>query len=181
MTSEELKSALSMADVVRQYGIHIDRKGFCKCPFHNEKTASMKVYKDSFHCFGCHANGDIFSFVQRIDNCDFKTAFITLGGTYESMSDNARMVANSKRERAKNERERAEKAERQFRDDLSWCIDLCREGIKQLEPFSDLWCYFQNTLPVLLNAWEVKYEKGREIDEINVYRICREIRCKVNP
>lgn len=176
MTSEEIKNSILMRDVVAEYGIHIDRKGFCKCPFHNEKTASMKIYKDSYHCFGCGASGDVFKFVQQINNCDFKTAFISLGGTYETMTDNERKRANTKRERAKNERERAEKAEEEFKKELSWCIDLCREGIKQLEPFSDAWCFFQNTLPSLLNAWEIKYEQGREIDEINVYRICRQIR-----
>lgn len=177
MTSEELKASITMSEVVRQYGIGIDRKGFCKCPFHHEKTASMKIYKDSFFCFGCHESGDIFKFVQQMDNCDFKTAFMTLGGTYEHMSDNARNVANSKRERAKNERERAEKSADKLKSEMSICIELCREGVKVLEPFSDLWCECSNNLTFLLNAWESHFEKEEEIDEINVYRVCRQIRC----
>jgi len=180
MTSEEIKDSVSMHEVVQQYGIHIDRKGFCKCPFHNEKTGSMKIYKDSYHCFGCGANGDIFKFVQQIDNCDFKTAFISLGGTYETMSDNARIVANTKRERAKSERQRKEKAEEEFKQELGHHIDLCRAVIEQLEPFSNEWCVCQNYLPQLLDAWKQKYEDGEEIDEINVHRICREIRRKIS-
>jgi len=43
------------------------------CPFHNEKTASFSVSNDRqmFHCFGCHAGGNVISFVMRIENMDF--------------------------------------------------------------------------------------------------------------
>ena len=44
-------------------------------PFHyGDHTASLKIYKDSFYCFGCGASGDIFDFVMRMERCDFKTA-----------------------------------------------------------------------------------------------------------
>lgn len=72
-----------MREVVEMYGLRIDRKGFICCPFHREKTASLKLYDKSFHCFGCGASGDVFRFVQLMDNCDFKEAFIKLGGEYE--------------------------------------------------------------------------------------------------
>ena len=87
MTKEEIKQSLSMREVVERYGIRIDRKGFCCCPFHNEKTPSMKIYKDSSYCFGCGRSDDIFSFVMGMEHCDFKTAFKNLGGTYEKKSN----------------------------------------------------------------------------------------------
>lgn len=181
MTSEELKQTIPMHQVVKQYGIKIDRKGFCRCPFHNEKTGSMKIYKDSYHCFGCHANGDIFTFVQRIDNCDFKTAFISLGGTYETMSDKERNRANTKRERAYKERTKQEKVEAAIKEEISYCLELCKHGVNVLEPFSDEWCFCTNNLQILENVWEEKYEKGEEINETNVYRICRQIRRYFHP
>ena len=52
MTSEEIKRRYSMADILERYGIRPNKAGFISCPFHNEKTASMKVYKDSYYCFG---------------------------------------------------------------------------------------------------------------------------------
>ena len=58
MTSEEIKKAYSMRDVLARYGIQPDRAGFIRCPFHKEKTASMKIYQDSYYCFGCGAAGD---------------------------------------------------------------------------------------------------------------------------
>lgn len=51
------------------------------CIFHNEKNPSLIVYPDSqrYHCYGCQADGDVFKFVQRAENCDFKQAAAILG------------------------------------------------------------------------------------------------------
>ena len=65
MTVDQIKSSYSMRDIVERYGLKVNRAGFVRCPFHNEKTASLKVYKDSFFCFGCGIDGDIFTFVQK--------------------------------------------------------------------------------------------------------------------
>ena len=64
MTSEELKEEYSMRDVAERYGFQPNRAGFINCPFHKgDRDASMKIYKDSYHCFGCGKSGDIFSFI----------------------------------------------------------------------------------------------------------------------
>ncbi len=47
------------------------------CPFHKEKTPSFNVNGGSqqfFYCFGCHASGDVFSFVSKIENVSFPEA-----------------------------------------------------------------------------------------------------------
>ncbi len=43
------------------------------CPFHREKTASFNVNatRQFFYCFGCHASGDVFTFVGKIENVSF--------------------------------------------------------------------------------------------------------------
>lgn len=92
MTSDQIKSTYTMRDVVERYGIKVKRDGMCCCPFHGEKHPSMKVYKDSYNCFACGANGDIFTFVQNMDNCDFKTAFYQLGGTYSKPTISSKMA-----------------------------------------------------------------------------------------
>ena len=84
MDKETIKQQNSMRDVLSRYSMVPNRAGFVQCPFHpKDRTASMKIYKDSYYCFGCGATGDIFTFVQNMDNCDFKTAFAILGGTYQ--------------------------------------------------------------------------------------------------
>src|SRR5258708_2906339 len=47
-----------------------------RCPFHSERHASFYVHpeKKLFYCFGCGAGGDVFAFVMRINDCDFRRA-----------------------------------------------------------------------------------------------------------
>ena len=53
------------------------------CPFHKEKTPSFNVNGGSqqfFYCFGCQASGDVFSFVQKIENVTFPEAVRIVAG-----------------------------------------------------------------------------------------------------
>ena len=96
---EKIK-AVPLAEVFRQYGFQINRSGFCKCPFHNERTASCKVYRDSFYCFGCHAHGDAINFVKQYDNVDFRGAVDRLismfGIAVDDEKSTAKRVADSR-------------------------------------------------------------------------------------
>ena len=74
--SDRIKQLVSINDVLNHYGYQADRKGYMSCPFHNEKTASLKIYSESnsFHCFGCGANGDVIKFVMLLYSIDFMQA-----------------------------------------------------------------------------------------------------------
>lgn len=159
MTSDEIKRTVSMQEVVSGYGIRIDRKGFCCCPFHKEKTASMKIYKDSYNCFGCGANGDVFSFVMEMNGCDFKTAYIYLGGTYEEKSHSARKLFQyrmQKRRETEMNRERkvAEQKKKLFSD-----IKFYRFMKNIYPPLSDEWCNAVNKLEMAFYRLEELTEK----------------------
>ena len=72
---DQVKENLSITDVVSTY-IRLEKSGSqfrARCPFHNEKTPSFYVSPErkSFHCFGCQAHGDIFTFVEKIENIPF--------------------------------------------------------------------------------------------------------------
>jgi DNA primase len=70
------------ADIVRIIGDYIKLKKAGAqnysglCPFHGEKTPSFSVHatRQFYHCFGCGVSGDVFSFVQKIDNITFPEA-----------------------------------------------------------------------------------------------------------
>ncbi len=70
------------ADIVRIVGDYVKLKKAGAqnysglCPFHNEKTPSFSVHatRQFYHCFGCGVSGDVFSFVQKIENITFLEA-----------------------------------------------------------------------------------------------------------
>lgn len=66
-----IKDRLTMREVIERYGFETDRRNKIICPFHNEKTASMKIYDISYYCFGCHASGDVIKFVKTLFNLSF--------------------------------------------------------------------------------------------------------------
>ena len=73
------ESLKQQADIVRIVGDYVKlRKAGAQnfsglCPFHNEKTPSFSVHatRQFFHCFGCGVSGDVFGFVQKIENISF--------------------------------------------------------------------------------------------------------------
>jgi DNA primase len=79
-TTEDFKETVKQqADIVRIIGDYIKLKKAGAqnysglCPFHGEKTPSFSVHatRQFYHCFGCGVSGDVFSFVQKIENITF--------------------------------------------------------------------------------------------------------------
>ncbi len=75
---QELKIRSDMAEVASSY-VNLKKRGrnyVGLCPFHSEKTPSFHIYTDSnsFYCFGCHAGGDVITFVRNIEHLDYMEA-----------------------------------------------------------------------------------------------------------
>ena len=68
MDYSAIKSAVSVGDAAARYGVSVGRDGMALCPFHGEKTPSMKIYPGTrgYFCFGCGAGGDVIDFVARL-------------------------------------------------------------------------------------------------------------------
>ncbi len=81
-SSDFKETVKQQADIVRIVGDYVKLKKAGAqnysglCPFHNEKTPSFSVHatRQFFHCFGCGVSGDVFSFVQKIENITFPEA-----------------------------------------------------------------------------------------------------------
>src|SRR5712691_11730080 len=82
-TTEDFKETVKQqADIVRIIGDYIKLKKAGAqnyaglCPFHGEKTPSFSVHatRQFYHCFGCHESGDVFKFIQKIENVTFPEA-----------------------------------------------------------------------------------------------------------
>ena len=74
--ADEIKNSISMQDVLPRYGIELDRSKFCRCPFHQERSASFKAYSGNrgYYCYGCGAHGSVIDFVMRYFSITFSDA-----------------------------------------------------------------------------------------------------------
>lgn len=77
-TPTEIKSRLPIEELVASY-CQLQKKGrnfVALCPFHNDTHPSLLVSPDKgiAYCFACQTGGDIFSFYQKIEGCNFREA-----------------------------------------------------------------------------------------------------------
>ncbi|MBP9023438.1 MAG: DNA primase [Spirochaetes bacterium] len=73
---EQIRLRARIEDIVARYVPTLKKKGnnfTGLCPFHKEKTPSFIVSPDKqiFHCFGCHAGGNVFTFISKVENLSF--------------------------------------------------------------------------------------------------------------
>ena len=83
---EDLKKRIKISDFILSTttGKLRGSKGMALCPFHGEKTASMSFtdVENLFHCFGCKMGGDVFKYIQEINNLEFQDAVEFVADNY---------------------------------------------------------------------------------------------------
>ena len=104
---DEVRQTNDIVDIISQY-VRLKRSGrnyFGLCPFHNEKSPSFSVSPDKqiFHCFGCGAGGNVFTFLTKIEGINFIEAVQMLAEraniqlpTLENTGDSARELLKAK-------------------------------------------------------------------------------------
>ncbi len=81
---DEVQTRADIAELIGRY-VPLKRAGRhfkALCPFHHEKSPSFMVNTDKqiYHCFGCGAGGNIFSFLMQHDRMTFPEAVRQLAG-----------------------------------------------------------------------------------------------------
>ena len=92
---DDIKTKNDIVDIVSQYVVlkRAGRNYMGLCPFHKEKSGSFCVSPDKqiFHCFGCGVGGNVFHFISKIENVNFKESVEILAnraGVDLPLSDN---------------------------------------------------------------------------------------------
>ena len=81
-TINEIRQRTDIVDIISEY-VQLNKQGrnyLGLCPFHQEKSPSFSVSTDKqvYHCFGCGAGGNVFSFLMEIEGLSFQEATIKL-------------------------------------------------------------------------------------------------------
>jgi DNA primase len=86
-SKERVRDAVDMVDLVSRY-TELRKAGVNRyqglCPFHDERTPSFGIdpAEKLYHCFGCGAGGDVYSFVMEKEGLDFREALELLADRY---------------------------------------------------------------------------------------------------
>ena len=62
----QIKMAVSVKEAAEYYGLEVNRGSMICCPFHADRTPSMKLNEEYFYCFGCGASGDVIDLAARL-------------------------------------------------------------------------------------------------------------------
>ncbi len=78
----EIEAKIDIVELISE-SVTLSRKGnryWGLCPFHQEKTPSFSASREKqmFYCFGCHAGGNIFSYLMKREGLDFREALEVL-------------------------------------------------------------------------------------------------------
>lgn len=113
--AEIIKERVTAREMMERVGVQVDRRGMAVCPFHGDSDASLKVYRDprrGWHCYGCHAGGDVIDFAMRWYGLGFKDAVARINEEFalglpigEPMTVAQRRAVREEIERARQERQ----------------------------------------------------------------------------
>lgn len=128
---EAVKQSVTTRQAASFYGIRVGRNGMVCCPFHNDRTPSMKV-DSRFYCFGCGASGDVIDFAALLHGLGKREAAVRLaedfGVSYEKSGN-----APPDRKRHNRSQPRQKSAEQRFQETERYCFRVLCDYLRLLE------------------------------------------------
>lgn len=111
MNYNEIVEQINLKQAIEDYGFSISKGGYISCPFHNDKTPSMKIYDDHYYCFSCGEHGNVINFVAGLLNISIFSAAQELADRYNIVTASEssgtgsgyKPTINSRLERARQE------------------------------------------------------------------------------
>lgn len=178
-TSEYIKQAVPMQRAAEFYGFHPNRGGYISCPFHHEKTASLKIYPATerhggWHCFGCGRGGSVIDFVMQLFSINYRQAVLRLNQDFSlhltedkpKQSEVSRIIKEARMKRTEAEK----------RDNEWWAMIrefwYYRDILREAEPVlngDQIWIhplYLEavRMLPKIENWLDQRFQEGDNLD-----------------
>ena len=142
----QIKAAVTCRQLLEYNGIRVNRQGFCICPLHGDRDASLKVYEGArgWTCYGCHRGGDVINLAKDLYGVKLSDAVRRLNDEFglrlpldekPNLKDRFLFRAGKIRQETEREREehRKELLEKEYWDtfDMWMYLDRCAA---ELEP-----------------------------------------------
>lgn len=102
----QIKMAVSVKEAAEYYGLEVNRGSMIRCPFHADRTPSMKLNEDYFYCFGCGACGDVIDLAARLFNLSGYDAAKKLATDFGMAEQKPSILAKLQRGKSQAETER---------------------------------------------------------------------------
>ena len=103
---ETVKAAVTPRMAAERYGLPIRQGSMIRCPFHADRTPSMKLNEDYFYCFGCGATGDVIDLAARLFDLSKYEAVQKLAADFGISGEKPSVLATLKRGKTQAEAER---------------------------------------------------------------------------
>ena len=101
----QIKMAVSVKEAAEYYGLEVNRGNMVCCPFHNDRTPSMKLNEDYFYCFGCGATDDVIDLAARLFNLSSYDAAKKLAADFGIVEQKPSVLTKLKRSKSQAELE----------------------------------------------------------------------------
>ena len=103
---ETVKAAVTPRMAAERYGLPVRQGNMVCCPFHADRTPSMKLNEDYFYCFGCGATGDVIDLAARLFDLSKYEAVQKLAADFGISGEKPSVLAKLKRGKTQAEAER---------------------------------------------------------------------------
>lgn len=124
--ANEIKSRLTMPQILKYYGFNVNRSKRIPCPLHNGDDANCGVKEHYIHCFVCGESADAIKFVMRYFGLDFKSAISKLNNDFclglpiGQRIDRRKQLEMERLAFQRRQKAKQEEAERQQIEDAYW-------------------------------------------------------------
>lgn len=103
---ENVKAVVTVRQAAEHYGLKVGRGNMVCCPFHADRTPSMKLNEDYFYCFGCGASGDVIDLAARLFGLSSYDAAKKLAADFDITGQKPSILARLQRGASQAETER---------------------------------------------------------------------------